>query len=157
VPGGTGGLSALHMNAEILVFQRQRGAGDVQTSKRLFNDNYALIRLGRLTETGELLHACRDVFEEERDYGLPARTYSALADLEDEQHHREAAVSLERIALEYKYQALQPEACAISYNNLTGYFVRYGGQFEHRERAATRLMFLVPLALSLIFVLLNIN
>ncbi len=38
-----------------------------------------------------------------------------------------------------------------------GYFVRYGGQFEHLERAATRLMFVVPLALSLIFVLLYIT
>ena len=35
-----------------------------------------------------------------------------------------------------------------------GYFVRYGGQFEHLERAARRLMFVVPLALGLIFVLL---
>lgn len=38
-----------------------------------------------------------------------------------------------------------------------GYFVRYGGQFEHLQRAATRLMFVVPLALSLIFVLLYIT
>ncbi|MEE9293681.1 MAG: CusA/CzcA family heavy metal efflux RND transporter, partial [Phycisphaerae bacterium] len=38
-----------------------------------------------------------------------------------------------------------------------GYFVRYGGQFEHLERAATRLMFVVPLALGLIFVLLYIT
>ena len=35
-----------------------------------------------------------------------------------------------------------------------GYYVRYGGQFEHLERAAKRLMFVVPLALGLIFVLL---
>lgn len=38
-----------------------------------------------------------------------------------------------------------------------GYFVRYGGQFEHLERAATRLTFVVPLALSLIFGLLYIT
>jgi len=35
-----------------------------------------------------------------------------------------------------------------------GYFVRFGGQFEHLERARTRLMVVVPLALLLIFVLL---
>jgi len=38
-----------------------------------------------------------------------------------------------------------------------GYFVRYGGQFEHLQRAATRLMFVVPAALSLIFVLLYVT
>ncbi|MCH8150585.1 MAG: efflux RND transporter permease subunit, partial [Planctomycetes bacterium] len=35
-----------------------------------------------------------------------------------------------------------------------GYFVRYGGQFEHLQRAGRRLMIVVPLALGLIFVLL---
>ena len=35
-----------------------------------------------------------------------------------------------------------------------GYYVRFGGQFEHLERAQQRLMFVVPLALSLIFGLL---
>jgi cobalt-zinc-cadmium resistance protein CzcA len=35
-----------------------------------------------------------------------------------------------------------------------GYFVRFGGQFEHLERARTRLMIVVPVALALIFILL---
>jgi cobalt-zinc-cadmium resistance protein CzcA len=35
-----------------------------------------------------------------------------------------------------------------------GYFVRYGGQFEHFERARVRLMVVVPIALVLIFALL---
>jgi cobalt-zinc-cadmium resistance protein CzcA len=35
-----------------------------------------------------------------------------------------------------------------------GYFVRYGGQFEHLERARTRLAIVVPLALALIAILL---
>ncbi len=35
-----------------------------------------------------------------------------------------------------------------------GYYVRFGGQFEHLERARTRLLFVVPLALGLIFLLL---
>ncbi|MBI5501145.1 MAG: efflux RND transporter permease subunit [Deltaproteobacteria bacterium] len=35
-----------------------------------------------------------------------------------------------------------------------GYFVRYGGQFEHFERARNRLLIVVPAALALIFVLL---
>ncbi len=35
-----------------------------------------------------------------------------------------------------------------------GYFVRYGGQFEHLEQARKRLMIVVPIALALIFLLL---
>jgi cobalt-zinc-cadmium resistance protein CzcA len=35
-----------------------------------------------------------------------------------------------------------------------GYYVRFGGQFEHLVRARTRLLIIVPLALGLIFVLL---
>jgi cobalt-zinc-cadmium resistance protein CzcA len=35
-----------------------------------------------------------------------------------------------------------------------GYFVRYGGQFEHLERARARLAIVVPVALALIFALL---
>ncbi len=35
-----------------------------------------------------------------------------------------------------------------------GYYVKWGGQFEHLERASRRLLLLVPLALFLIFVLL---
>lgn len=35
-----------------------------------------------------------------------------------------------------------------------GYFIRYGGQFEHLERASRRLLIVVPAALALIFALL---
>ena len=38
-----------------------------------------------------------------------------------------------------------------------GYYVRYGGQFEHLEKAQNRLMIVVPLALLLIFTLLYIT
>jgi len=37
----------------------------------------------------------------------------------------------------------------------TGYYVAFGGQFEHLERAQQRLMFIVPLALILILLLLH--
>jgi cobalt-zinc-cadmium resistance protein CzcA len=35
-----------------------------------------------------------------------------------------------------------------------GYYIRYGGQFEHLERAQSRLLVVVPVALALIFALL---
>lgn len=38
-----------------------------------------------------------------------------------------------------------------------GYYVRYGGQFEHLERARTRLAVVVPIALGLILVLLYVS
>jgi cobalt-zinc-cadmium resistance protein CzcA len=38
-----------------------------------------------------------------------------------------------------------------------GYYVRYGGQFEHLERARARLMIVVPMALLLIFSLLYVT
>ena len=38
-----------------------------------------------------------------------------------------------------------------------GYFVRFGGQFEHLESAQRRLMFVVPASLLLIFVLLHVT
>jgi cobalt-zinc-cadmium resistance protein CzcA len=39
----------------------------------------------------------------------------------------------------------------------TGYFVRYGGQFEHLQRAGRRLAIVVPLALLLVFLLLHVT
>lgn len=39
----------------------------------------------------------------------------------------------------------------------SGYYVRFGGQFEHLERARARLMLVVPLALVLILVLLYLS
>ena len=38
-----------------------------------------------------------------------------------------------------------------------GYFIDYGGQFENQERASRRLMLIVPVALTLIFVLLYLT
>lgn len=39
----------------------------------------------------------------------------------------------------------------------SGYYVRYGGQFEHLEQASRRLMIVVPVALVLIFILLYLT
>jgi cobalt-zinc-cadmium resistance protein CzcA len=39
----------------------------------------------------------------------------------------------------------------------SGYSIVYGGQFENQQRAASRLMFIVPIALFLIFILLFVS
>jgi cobalt-zinc-cadmium resistance protein CzcA len=38
-----------------------------------------------------------------------------------------------------------------------GYFIEYGGQFENQERATLRLMLIVPIAITLVFVLLYLT
>ncbi len=38
-----------------------------------------------------------------------------------------------------------------------GYYLSYGGEFENQQRAASRLMFIVPIALFLVFVLLFVS
>lgn len=39
----------------------------------------------------------------------------------------------------------------------SGYYITYGGQFENQQRAASRLLFIVPIALFLIFILLFVS
>lgn len=39
----------------------------------------------------------------------------------------------------------------------SGYYIAYGGQFENQQRAASRLLFIVPIALFLIFILLFVS
>jgi cobalt-zinc-cadmium resistance protein CzcA len=39
----------------------------------------------------------------------------------------------------------------------TGYFIEYGGQFENQQRASRRLMLILPIAITLIFVLLYLT
>ena len=69
-----------------------------------------------------------------------ARSTAALADLEDETGGRAAAVRFEEVALGYKYQAGEPEACAISHHNLANYLERQGADpatvLAHRLAAA---------------------
>ena len=68
------------------------------------------------------------------------KVYGALADLEDETGGRAAAVRFEEVALGYKYQAGEPEDCAISHHNLANYLERQGADpatvLAHRLAAA---------------------
>jgi cobalt-zinc-cadmium resistance protein CzcA len=55
------------------------------------------------------------------------------------------------------YVAEAQESIASSVKLPPGYFVRYGGQFEHFERAYLRLLVVVPIALALVFGLLYLT
>jgi hypothetical protein len=109
---------ALALNAEVLGVKEGRGAGALELARARFNYYFPLLRLGRRQDCYELLQGCRAVFEAEHDIPNLGKVYSALADLQDTTGDREAAVGFEQVALRFRYQAGQPEACAISHNNL---------------------------------------
>lgn len=131
---------ALALNAEIVQVKEGRGADALALARTRFNDYGPLLRLGRTAAARTLLLACRDVFEAARDVPGLGKVYSALADLEDETGGRAAAVRWEEVALGYKYQAGDPESCAISHNNLAEYLERQGAApaavLAHRLAAA---------------------
>ncbi len=117
---------ALALNAEILRYREERGAGALELARTRFNDYFPLLRLRRFEEARALLLACRAVYEAERAIPQLGRVYSALADLEDKVGDRAAAVRFQQTALGYAYQAGAPEDCAISHHNLANYLERQG-------------------------------
>jgi len=116
--------TALALNAEILEYTRQRGADEVELARTAFNDYGPLLRLKRYREARALLEYCRAIEENVGGIEYLGRVYSALADLEDKEGNRPAAARFEHLALRYRYQAGQPEDCAISHNNLASYLGR---------------------------------
>jgi uncharacterized protein with von Willebrand factor type A (vWA) domain len=131
---------ALALNAEGLKVTEGRGAGVLELARARFNDYFPLLRLGRHQDCYDLLQECRAVFEAEHDIPRLGKVYSALADLQDKTGDRGAAVGFEQVALRFKYQAGQPEACAISHHKLANYLKRSGsdaaGVLAHRLAAA---------------------
>jgi tetratricopeptide (TPR) repeat protein len=133
--------AALALNAERVQAKQARGADALEVARTRFNDYFPLLRLCRYADVRGLLLGCRAVFEAERDFANLGKVYGALADLEEETGGRPAAVRFQEIALGYKYQAGQPEDCAISHHNLANYLERSGADpaavLAHRLAAAT--------------------
>jgi tetratricopeptide (TPR) repeat protein len=98
------------------------------TARAGFNDYFPLLRLGRTEEALALLLECRQVFQDARDIGALGKTLSALASIEDQRGHGDAAIGLERDALRYKYLAGDVTSIAVSYNNLGNYLRRHARQ-----------------------------
>lgn len=132
--------TALELNAAIVKYTIARGADEVALAGTRFNDYGPLLRLRRLPQARALLEYCRAVQEQAHNIDSLGKILSALADLEDEEGNRAAAVSYEKLALRYKYQAAQPEDIAISHNNLAEYLKRAGAPQDewlaHRVAAA---------------------
>ena len=118
--------TALDLNAERLAYKQKRAPDDVELARTRFNDYFPLLRLGRYAEARALLMQCRAVFEPRHAIKELGLVLGALADLEDGVGNRAAAVQFEESALRYKYQAGEPEDCAISHNNLAHYLERVG-------------------------------
>jgi CHAT domain len=115
---------ALELNAAATASQRDRGAlaGEIAGSR--FNDYYPLIRLGRNDEALALLLECRQAFEHTHDIRMLGKTLGALAEVEYQRGHDEAAITLIRDALRYSYLGGDVTAIAVAYHNLGAYSPR---------------------------------
>jgi len=110
--------NSLSLNAEVLASKRDRRASATDIARASFNDYGPLLRLGRTDEALRLLLDCRQVFQGARDTGMLGRTLSALAETEHARGHSDAAFSLERDALRFRYLAGDVTGIAVSYHNL---------------------------------------
>lgn len=117
---------ALALNAETLKWTAGRGANDLELARTRFNDYGPLLSLGRLDECRALLQGCRAVFEREHDLGQLGNVYGALSDLQDKTGDRSGAIGFEQAALRFRHQAGDPNGCAGSHHNLSGYLERQG-------------------------------
>lgn len=111
---------ALALNAEIIQYKHERGAGALELARTRFNDNFPLLSLKRFDAARALLLDCRAVFEAERAAPELGAVYDALGILEAQTGNPVAAIRFAQTALgyTYTYQAGKPGNCAISHNNL---------------------------------------
>jgi tetratricopeptide (TPR) repeat protein len=126
----------LELSAEIVLSNRQRGAGIHEATGFRFNDAGPLIRLGRLEEARRLLAECQQVFEDYADARMLARVLSARAVLESETGQQRTATELELTALRWRYARPEPFDIAAGHGNMATYLRRLGegldGQRAHR-------------------------
>jgi hypothetical protein len=119
---------ALDLNAAQSTSKRGRSAPAADIARSRFNDYAPLLRLGRTGEALALLLGCRQVFHDASDIQAVGTVLSALASVEDERGHGDAAISMERDALRYSYLAGEVIAIAVSYHNLGNYLRRHARQ-----------------------------
>jgi hypothetical protein len=119
---------ALDLNAEVTASKHARRAPAGETARTRFNNHGPLLCLGRTSEALDLLLECRQAFHDTGDIQMLGVTLSALADIEDERGHGDAALRLERDALRHKYLAADVPAIAACYHNLGRYLRRHARQ-----------------------------
>jgi hypothetical protein len=119
---------ALDLNAGQVTSLRDRSAPAANIALSRANDYGPLLRLGRTEEALALLLECRQAFQDARDTRNLGKTLTALASIEDQRDHGDAAIGLERDALRYTYLAGDVIAIAVSYHNLGIYLRRHARQ-----------------------------
>ncbi len=134
---------ALDLNDEITTIKQRRGASAYETARTRFNNCPPLLRLGRLTEAGHLLHDCQDIFETENDIAGLGKVFGARAELEDQRGHLQEAIECGRTAQRLIYVHREPRDVAVSHHNLANYLSHgVGNPAEHRaHRLAATLLF----------------
>jgi tetratricopeptide (TPR) repeat protein len=130
---------ALELNAERLALMAARGATELELARYSMNDSGPLIRLKRYDKAGNLLAACRDVFERERYVEGLGMVFNALADLVSELGQRDQAISFGETAIRYFYLLGNPERISICHNNFAVYLAQIGSKsaLDHRLAAGS--------------------
>ncbi|MFD9092905.1 CHAT domain-containing protein [Streptomyces collinus] len=123
---------ALDLNAEQLRVMKERGATEAKVAQAEFNNYHPLRSLGRLTEARALLLRCKDIDEANHDITGLAKDLGALAEIEDELGHGQAAIALQSDALRLTYTAGDVTAIGVSHHNLANFL---DSHTQHSDRA----------------------
>jgi CHAT domain/Protein of unknown function (DUF3039) len=112
---------ALALNAELSasMFDRLASASSIVHTR--FSDYGPLKSLGRTEEALQVLLFCQRASLITHDTGMLGTTLGALADIEHERGHGDAAIQLQHDGLRYLFRAGGVENIAASYHNLGTY------------------------------------
>ena len=119
---------ALHFGAERTASMQDRNAPAGEIAWSRFNDYGPLLGLGRTDDALALLQDCLHAFRDDHNAIGIGKTFSALAEIEDDRGHGDAALRFERDALRHKYLVGDIIAIAVSYNNLGNYLALHAQQ-----------------------------
>lgn len=119
---------ALALNAAMITSQRGRNATPIELAQTRYRDYFPLLRLGRVDQALAMLQDCLEVFQDARHVTMIGSTLFALADVEDERGHGDAAIGFQRDALRYAYSDDNVTGITIGYHNLGNYLARHASQ-----------------------------
>lgn len=118
----------LELNAELVTSMRDQGAQTSEILRAKFADYAPLLSLGRTDEALELLVTCRRVAEQDKDIQWLGTVFDALSEVENARGRGDAAISLERDALRYKYLDGDVRFIEVSHYRLGNYLTKYARQ-----------------------------